>query len=283
MGSSVPDGSGRFFTGHEHDSGTGFDYMLARYYAGGQGRFLAVDPGSDVQVLIPQSWNRYAYVRNRPLGSVDYTGCDMDLPTAFSTLKGARLVSGSWSDYSPNRISGDVSNIYDHATPLSDLGDRFGRTIVGDEKSIGLEVSSSTSQDQALLFNVTAATFASDLMKQGVARDSAIDAGLLKAVKNFSKIEGLASNAPVNRGTVLVTGIAVISDSRRQATAINYVNSGGRYHASVRKDGNVVLKDLKTGAIWLAKKVTLLRGQERASDPIGTKSEKDPPVDRKPE
>jgi RHS repeat-associated protein len=65
------------FTGHERDDhGTAssrLDYMHARYCSPLTGRFLAVDPvlGSPA---ISQSWNRYAYVQNRPTGFTDPTG-----------------------------------------------------------------------------------------------------------------------------------------------------------------------------------------------------------------
>jgi RHS repeat-associated protein len=62
------------FTGHERDvDPSGFDYMHARYYQAAWGRFLAVDPvlGEPTR---PQSWNRYAYVRNSPLLLADPTG-----------------------------------------------------------------------------------------------------------------------------------------------------------------------------------------------------------------
>ena len=65
------------FTGHERDSGTKLhgtvDYMHARYYAPTLGRFLSIDPaGNDASN--PQSWNRYAYVKNNPVSRVDPDG-----------------------------------------------------------------------------------------------------------------------------------------------------------------------------------------------------------------
>jgi RHS repeat-associated protein len=69
------------FTGHERDYAGGFgredghaiDYMHARYYNAGLGRFLSLDkvlgdPHSS------QSWNRYTYVYNNPLSSTDPDG-----------------------------------------------------------------------------------------------------------------------------------------------------------------------------------------------------------------
>jgi len=73
------------FTGHERDyaappdspaSAYYLDYMHARFYAPSAGRFLSVDPMLNLKTTIsnPQAWNRYAYVRNNPLGFVDPTG-----------------------------------------------------------------------------------------------------------------------------------------------------------------------------------------------------------------
>lgn len=71
------------FTGHERDSGGGgvlaagnadyLDYMHARYYSPGLGRFLSADTigGSAKR---PQTWNKYAYSLNNPANRVDPDG-----------------------------------------------------------------------------------------------------------------------------------------------------------------------------------------------------------------
>ena len=62
------------FTGHERDPETGLDYMLARYYTAGSGRFLQVDPGYDYDQTDPMSFNLYSYVRENPIMGTDPTG-----------------------------------------------------------------------------------------------------------------------------------------------------------------------------------------------------------------
>ena len=62
------------FTGHERDPETGLDYMLARYYSAGSGRFLQVDPGYDYDPMDPMSLNLYSYVRGNPVKSIDPDG-----------------------------------------------------------------------------------------------------------------------------------------------------------------------------------------------------------------
>jgi RHS repeat-associated protein len=63
------------FTGHERDSETNLDYMKARYYSPGYGRFVQPDePFADQEEVDPQSWNLYTYVRNNPMAHVDPNG-----------------------------------------------------------------------------------------------------------------------------------------------------------------------------------------------------------------
>jgi RHS repeat-associated protein len=66
------------FTGHERDP-SGLDYMHARYYSAGMGRFLSVDPVMDREKALkePQRWNRYSYVINNPLRYRDPDGRQM--------------------------------------------------------------------------------------------------------------------------------------------------------------------------------------------------------------
>jgi len=66
------------FTGQNEDTIPGlYDFMFRRYHPG-QGRWISPDPGGMAAVTPenPQSWNRYAYVMNRPLNSVDPDGLD---------------------------------------------------------------------------------------------------------------------------------------------------------------------------------------------------------------
>jgi len=69
------------FSGHEReylgtsaDALAGLDYMHARYYlSGGLGRFQSVDPILGRPGL-SQSWNRYSYVQNNPIRTIDPRG-----------------------------------------------------------------------------------------------------------------------------------------------------------------------------------------------------------------
>jgi RHS repeat-associated protein len=82
------DGDTRRFTGKERDAETGLDYFGARYYAARDGRFTTADPAMTVEdnLVDPQRWNRYAYVRNNPLRYTDPDGRDPQDPKAQRTF-----------------------------------------------------------------------------------------------------------------------------------------------------------------------------------------------------
>jgi RHS repeat-associated protein len=69
------------FTGYERDAETAYgvsagnDYAFARYYNSRLGRFMSPDPLGG-RIDDPQTLNRYAYVRDNPIGLVDPTGMD---------------------------------------------------------------------------------------------------------------------------------------------------------------------------------------------------------------
>jgi RHS repeat-associated protein len=61
------------FTGHKHNDYINLVYMNSRWYAPEIGRFLSADPIIP-DPTNPQSYNRYTYVYNNPLGYVDEDG-----------------------------------------------------------------------------------------------------------------------------------------------------------------------------------------------------------------
>jgi RHS repeat-associated protein len=77
------------FTGQQRDAEEGHDNFNARSYHPRLGRFTTVDPASG-NIYSPQSWNRYAYVSNRPANFTDPTGMvEHDLFSDYTQLEGA--------------------------------------------------------------------------------------------------------------------------------------------------------------------------------------------------
>lgn len=63
------------YTGYEKDSESGLEFAQARQYNSMHGRFTSVDPLNESGITAnPQTFNRYTYVSNDPLNSVDPSG-----------------------------------------------------------------------------------------------------------------------------------------------------------------------------------------------------------------
>ncbi len=87
-GNPVPDDERLKFTGHERDAAD-LDYLHARYYGPLVGRFLSTDPVQG-DANRPQSWNRYSYVDNNPLGFVDPDGLEEEATYRNLEIKTAK-------------------------------------------------------------------------------------------------------------------------------------------------------------------------------------------------
>jgi len=85
------------FTGQERDSEAGLDNFNARAFDSGTGRFTRLDPaGGDPR--FPQTWNRYAYGRNDPLGFNDPSGM-VEKPANLPTWWTSDMVAGGGAYY----------------------------------------------------------------------------------------------------------------------------------------------------------------------------------------
>lgn len=108
------------FTGQQRDAEEGLDYFVARSYQTRTGRFTTIDPlgGSAGN---PQSWNRYSYVANNPLGAVDPTGMQMQNPNESNSFCSAEFSfqrCGGWDEFwggggSPFGFGGDYARALD--------------------------------------------------------------------------------------------------------------------------------------------------------------------------
>jgi RHS repeat-associated protein len=102
------------FTGQKYDIETGLYYYRARYYNPLLGRFIQAD--TIVQnTYDPQSWNRYAYVRNNPLKYTDPTGNMAEYDPATDSF--------SYSADKPTLGVADAFN--EHAEGVRDQVDRI--------------------------------------------------------------------------------------------------------------------------------------------------------------
>jgi RHS repeat-associated protein len=83
------------FTTYERDNEATIDYAMNRQYSFAVGRFMQVDPmtGSPGN---PQSLNRYVYVKNDPINSVDTLGLIEQKPGATGCASGFMPTSGQW-------------------------------------------------------------------------------------------------------------------------------------------------------------------------------------------
>ena len=117
----------RGFTLHEHLEDLGLIHMNGRVYDFALGRFTSADPNVPVPEDL-QSYNRYAYVTNRPLDSVDPTGfvnsdvaCTMCLGSGDWNygFGGPALYEsgpGLGASASGGRYSGDLSNGFTYSS-----------------------------------------------------------------------------------------------------------------------------------------------------------------------
>jgi RHS repeat-associated protein len=115
-------GDQRQYAGSEFDSDTGLNYMQARYYDSGIGRFVSQDPaflavgdkkrlenvtGDKIELYLfnPQGLNSYSYVMNNPLTRIDPDG-----QWIWDLVTGKQ----SWNDFVVE--VGDAANIlYDNS------------------------------------------------------------------------------------------------------------------------------------------------------------------------
>lgn len=97
------------FTGQNQDTASNLYDFLYREHSSIQGRWISPDPAglAAASVTDPQSWNRYAYVRNRPLSFVDPLGLwcvwqdgthDDDVQDGGDTVDQCMQAGGVWDE-----------------------------------------------------------------------------------------------------------------------------------------------------------------------------------------
>jgi RHS repeat-associated protein len=96
FGEQIAGGTGTThkFTGKERDGESSLDDFGARYYSSQYARWMSVDPAYESEILeLPQTWNRYSYVYNRPTFGTDPDG---RCPPCVGAVIGG-LVEGGWN------------------------------------------------------------------------------------------------------------------------------------------------------------------------------------------
>jgi len=125
------DPSPTHFTGKEHDYETNLENFGARFDSSSLGRFMTVDPSMESEILeVPQTWNRYAYVYNRPTFATDPDG---SCPPCIGAVVGGIVEGGfdlgkqlyhnggslsgvSWKEVGANAAGGFVAGAIAGAT-----------------------------------------------------------------------------------------------------------------------------------------------------------------------
>ena len=125
-----PDVLSEKFTGKERDAETGLDHSWFRYSSAAQGRWTSPDPFGG-SISDPQTLNRYAYVRNNPLGLIDPLGLNQycsadengkitcgdtqDLPTTPGSTTTVDLLGGT----TPEQAASNQTTLTPTAVPSS--------------------------------------------------------------------------------------------------------------------------------------------------------------------
>ena len=102
------------FLGKEVDAETSLHYLGARFYDGGIGRFLSLDPAllrgqPDSALKIPQRLGFYTYSTNNP-----YRFLDPDGSYTFPVKFGGQLTQGYWSSRKPTTHSHPGGKLHVH-------------------------------------------------------------------------------------------------------------------------------------------------------------------------
>jgi RHS repeat-associated protein len=194
------------YTGHERDKETGLDYMLARYYEAGLGRFLSPDPTSaSAHAMLPQTWNRYAYVNDNPLRLVDPTGKAGQDPGALDTLDG--------SQHRPTDVGAAVvAKVREIAgAGLDKLSKSFDSITAGAQKVSGVSGTAGTILGCA---EIVGAAFLPEAPVAGIAVAGSIMTGVHIAADATNAITSGTSDAQKDvAGDLLKLGIGQVAEA----------------------------------------------------------------------
>jgi len=164
------------FTGYERDGETGLDFAKARMYSNKLGRFMTTDPSrKSIDMVSPQTWNRYSYCYNNPLTLIDE--------------------NGKWPTGTHNRILAKaLDGMRDDAPKLLAAVQSGSRKVDRDGTDVKTMKESNAPQHAMTPASYITASCNLDCAK-GMARQAAYDfvAGNLKSAKaEFDKVKNMA-------------------------------------------------------------------------------------------
>ena len=196
------------FTGHERDlEADGLDYMHARHCGPQIGRFTSADPivGNPEE---PQSWNRYAYVRNNPIKLLDPDGKRAILvivgPSDFDdNKKGLVGHAGLYVTASNGEQGVSYMGRYDFSEGL----DGFVQSYSGDNREVRMFLLDTTDEQDRKMVSFLHANASGSVDSQG----SVAQENCTTAVCNTLIAGGVASDKSI--GSRNLAGMHVFSPS----------------------------------------------------------------------
>ena len=237
------------FTGHERDYAGGtsianadyLDYMHARYYSPTLGRFLSVDPTwASADLGNPQSWNRYIYVQDNPIGRVDPTGkcgglpgldlipCSLQnafvawsvtklptLPARFFWNSGVgQQIHGEMTGNKQEVAYGQMQAAHEVVTMAMlsyiEMGGGAGGGAAADEVISAEVIGTSIGRQVARQATGKMATIAGEISGLGMSQ-----AGAARAVDSAVRATGLRTTGVVKVGNNLVVGSVQVGSNKR--------------------------------------------------------------------
>lgn len=182
------------FGGYQRDD-SGLDYAQNRYYNSSLGRFITPDPYKrTAPTSNPNSWNRYAFVRNNPVNRVDSDGLNDTSPQSSGSYS-STLVTGTNADgstYSVNQTGQTDANGNQIIT--------MNITTTGEEP---LQVQTTALPDTTQL-EADAAGGALSITIGGVIADNSVNIGVGGAL-TFSEVTGVTVSDAALEAILTVT------------------------------------------------------------------------------
>lgn len=132
------------YTGKERDQESGLDYFGARYYTSTMGRWMSPDPSMMGAILeLPQTWNKYSYMYNRPTYGTDPDGrCPPCIGAVIGGVveggfdlgkqlynNGGNVSGVSWGEVGANAAGGAIAGAIAGATGGASL---VANAVIGD-------------------------------------------------------------------------------------------------------------------------------------------------------